>query len=184
MHARMNIDRFWKVIDLSRSEFKADRADGNMERQRQELENLLSELSPDEIAAFDNQLIEQMNIAYRWDLWGAAYVIAGGCSDDGFVDFRGWLISMGRHSFESAIEDPDSLADIADGPGVEDVFFEGFINVPDQVYEQLTGSEIPEHTGHSLGDPAGYPWNPEGDDLQQRFPRLWAKYRSGSAHAR
>lgn len=119
-----------------------------------------------------------MNIAYRWDLWGAAYIIAGGCSDDGFVDFRSWLISMGRHVFESAIENAESLADVADGPGVEDVFFEGFINIPDQVYEQLTGSEIPEHAGHSLGEPAGSRWSSEGDDLQRRFPKLWAKYRS------
>jgi hypothetical protein len=182
MHAPMNIDRFWEIIDLSRREFKPDRVDGNMERQRQEFESLLSELSPGEVAAFDKQLMDQMNAAYRWDLWGAAHIIAGGCSDAGFVDFRGWLISMGRRVFESAIEDVESLTDVADGPGIEDVFFEGFINVPEQVYEQFTGSEIPENTGHSSGEPAGYRWNSERD-LQQRFPKLWAKYRSGKEHA-
>lgn len=30
--------------------------------------------------------------AYRRDLWAAAYHANGGCSDDGFIDFRIWLI--------------------------------------------------------------------------------------------
>ena len=179
----MNIDRFWEIIELSRRAVTPDRADGNMERQLQELDALLSNLSPDEIAAFDSQLVAHMKAAYRWDLWAAAYLIADGCSDDGFVDFRGWLISMGRDVFERAIANAESLADVADGPGIEDVFFEGFINVPDQVYERLAGREIPEHKDHSLGEPAGHPWNSEGDDLQRRFPWLWAKYRGNKAHA-
>lgn len=177
MHMRMEIDEFWKIIELSRRKIRLDKSDGNMERQRQELETLLSKLSPDEVVAFDRQLVEQMNIAYRWDLWGAACIIASGCSDDGFVDFRGWLISMGRQVFENSMADVESLADIVSGPGVEDVFFEGFINVPEQVYEQLTGQEIPEYIEVSPGEPAGERWDPSGDDLRRRFPRLWSKYR-------
>jgi hypothetical protein len=30
------------------------------------------------------------------DQWGAAYLANGGCSDDGFDYFRGWLIGQGR----------------------------------------------------------------------------------------
>ena len=37
-----------------------------------------------------------MDDSYRWDLWGAAYLANGGCSDDGFDYFRGWLIGQGR----------------------------------------------------------------------------------------
>jgi hypothetical protein len=176
----MEIDRFWEIIELSRRKFRPDASDGNMERQRQELETLLSKLSPDDVIAFDRQLIAQMNIAYRWDLWGAAYIIAGGCSDDGFVDFRGWLISMGRQVFESAMADVESLVDIASRPGIEDVLFEGFINVPDEVYEQLTGREIPEDIGLSFDEPAGDRWSPTGQELRRRFPRLWSKYGVGT----
>jgi hypothetical protein len=172
----MEIGRFWEIIELSRRKLRLDESDGNMERQRQEFEALLSELSPEEIIAFDRQLIEQMNTAYRWDLWGAAYIIASGCSDDGFVDFRGWLISMGRQVFESAMADVESLVDAASSPGIEDVFFEGFINVPDEVYEQLTGRELPEDIGLSFGEPAGAKWSPTGEELRRRFPRLWSKY--------
>lgn len=180
----MNTDQFWQIIDSSRRKLKPDQADGNMERQRQELESLLSKLPLSEIIAFDNQLTEKMNAAYRWDLWGAAHILAGDCSDDGFVDFRGWLISMGRRIFESAVADAESLVAIADDPGIEDVFFEGFINVPEQVYKHLTGNEIPGHAAPSPGEPAGAPWNSAEDELQQRLPKLWSKYRTTEARER
>jgi len=177
MHMGMEIDEFWKIIELSRREVRSDESDGNMERQRKALESLLSKMSPDEIVAFDRQLMRQMRIAYRWDLWGAAYIIASGCSDDGFVDFRAWLISMGRQVFEGVMANVESLADIASGPGIEDVFFEGFINAPEQAYEHLTGREIPESVELSPGEPVGDRWDSTGDDLRRRFPRLWSRYR-------
>jgi hypothetical protein len=36
-------------------------------------------------------------------------LINGGMSDDGFTDFRYWLISRGRDVYERALADPDSL---------------------------------------------------------------------------
>lgn len=45
-------------------------------------------------------------------LWAAAYVINGGCSDDGFDCFRGWLIAQGREVFGRAAARPDALADL------------------------------------------------------------------------
>ena len=33
---------------------------------------------------------------YRWDVWAAAYLIGGGCSDDAFIDFRAGIIAQGR----------------------------------------------------------------------------------------
>ncbi|XIE77187.1 DUF4240 domain-containing protein [Streptomyces sp. SBR177] len=48
---------------------------------------------------------------YRWDVWAAAYLIGGGCSDDGFMDFRAGLIALGRDWYERAAACPDSLAE-------------------------------------------------------------------------
>jgi hypothetical protein len=48
-----------------------------------------------------------MNRAYPWDLWGAAFVINGGCSDDGCERFRARLIMQGRDVFERALDDPE-----------------------------------------------------------------------------
>ena len=45
----------------------------------------------------------KMDQAYSWPLWGAAYVINGGCSDDTFTDFRAALISRGRQAFEAQL---------------------------------------------------------------------------------
>lgn len=172
----MELERFWKIIELSRRPVDPSHADGNMERQQEELRKLLLKLPAEEIAGFRDRLLEQMEAAFQWDLWGAAYIISGGCSDDGFADFRGWLISMGRSVFERAVADAQSLVDVADAPEVEDVFFEEFLYVPARVYEEVTGREIPAYAGHSRSEPSGSRWSEDGDELQRRFPILWERY--------
>ena len=80
---------FWAIIKESLP-FKDDQ-----EEQLGFLEEKVEELSPRAIAVFEfitNKLLLQ---AYRSDLWCAAYVIKGGCGDDGFNYFRSWLNSMG-----------------------------------------------------------------------------------------
>ena len=148
-----------------------------MDQQTEELRRLLSELPPEELLEFDRHFTGRMNAAYHWDLWGAAHLIAGACSEDGFVDFQGWLISMGRQVFEEALANAESLLDVADAPGVEAIFFEEFPQVAAQVHEALTGRELPEPQIPSPLLLAGEPWNAERGDLGQRLPRLWAKYR-------
>lgn len=172
----MNVDPFWKLIEASRRRFDPLQANGNMERQREELRHLLLELPPKQIIAFRDRLREQMDLAFRWDLWGAAYIIASGCSDDSFVYFRYWLISMGQSVFQEALKNPESLAAVVDAPGIEDIFFEEFSYVPAEAYEEATGHEIPSYTGSVRRLPRGDKWSSTGDDLQRRFPALWAKY--------
>ncbi len=172
----MDIERFWEIVESSRQDIELDGADGNMERQLDGLRRRLLELPPEEIVDFRDRLLERMNAAFQWELWGAAYLIGGGCSDDGFTDFRGWLISMGQDIFERALADSESLVDVANAPGVEDVFFEEFLNVPAHAYEEATGRKIPEYTGQIPSEPAGKKWSEEGDELERRFPRLWKKY--------
>ncbi|QRN95454.1 DUF4240 domain-containing protein [Archangium violaceum] len=175
----MSIEQFWKLIESSRRGFNPHRIDGNMEQQSEELRRLLLKLPPEEIIDFRNHLLERMATAFHWDLWGAAYIIAGGCSDDGFADFRSWLISMGRRVFESAVSNPESLLDVVDTPGVEDFFFEEFPDVPAQAYAELTGRELPSYAGHSPVGPAGQAWSEDEGNLARRFPKLWARYHRG-----
>ncbi len=151
-----------------------------MEKQLEDLRRLLLELPPKQIIGFRDRFREQMDRAFRWDLWGAAYIIASGCSNDGFVYFRHWLISMGQRVFQEALVNPESLAGGADAPGVEDVFFEEFAYVPAEAYAEVTGREIPPYTGHVQPLPKGDKWSSAGDDLKSRFPILWARYRRGS----
>jgi hypothetical protein len=75
----------------------------------------LAKLPPDDILDFVSVWDAVLARAYRTDLWGAAYLINGGCSDDMFEYFRRWLVLQGRPAYEAAIADPDSLADVVDG---------------------------------------------------------------------
>jgi len=162
---------FWEIIDESR---KA--ADGDPEEQLVTLGEILQALPPDEIVSFDRHLSEYHSRADHWDLWGAAYIIGGGCSDDGFMDFRGWLISRGEKAYEAALADPESLVNVVkDHDGECQV--EGYQYIASQVWEEKTGKSYNDFPTHDLPrgqDTAGTPW--EEEDLEERFPQLSKKF--------
>lgn len=140
-----------------------------------ELAAQLDALEAEDIAAFQHHFDEEHARAYTWPLWGAAYLMEGGCSDDGFEYFRYGLISRGRKVFESAIADPDSLAVLLD----EDDFLsnEEFGYVAREVYENKTGSEIPRDGVAHPADPAGEDWDFDDEELcAAKLPKLWAKF--------
>jgi len=92
------------------------------------------------------------------------------------MDFRNWLISMGRNVFEAALTDPETLVAAAAAPGVEVCAFEEFSGVARGVLE---GRGIPD----SARVPVKQRRRPSGkrfkhDTLPQRFPRLWAAFGS------
>src|SRR5215203_1393431 len=100
----MNSKQFWALIDASCRETRHGCAE-----QAEWLVSQLTRLPAQEIEDFHARLKEAMSEAYTWDLWGAAYIINGGCSDDCFDYFRGWLIGQGAAVFYSAFRDPESL---------------------------------------------------------------------------
>jgi hypothetical protein len=166
----MDIKQFWQIIADSREGLDADHPDGNMDNQVQNLSELLISLDRDEVIAFDYYFSQQMFAAYRRDLWNAAYLINGGCSDDGFTDFRSWLISMGREVYEQAIANPDSLALLLDDPAIEDFFFEEFAYVVYGIY--------PDDLEHNLvhpQKPQGADWPISDEIFQKHLPLLWEK---------
>jgi len=73
--------------------------------------NELSRKTETEIAQFEIQFEKVFMKAYTSNLWGAAYIIMGGCSDDSFEYFRGWLIGQGEEVYNKAVKDPDYLAE-------------------------------------------------------------------------
>ena len=103
----MDEQTFWGLIDQSRMDM-----DGDLDAQHEILVSKLSQYSPEEILEFDRILNKYNRESYTSDLWAAAYIINGGCSDDGFDYFRGWLISKGRKVYEDALKNPESLTDI------------------------------------------------------------------------
>lgn len=174
----MSIDEFWDIIERAGQRARrTEDMDGNQERFEDALRHLLCARGPDAVLAFDHHLDARMRDAYHWDLWDAAVLIEQGCGDDGFQDFRAWIISMGREVYEQALHNPDSLAGPSSRPDVEACFFEGLLAVSEFLYEDMTGSELP------YGPRRPYPRGPQGIkydrgnlDLERRFPALWALY--------
>jgi Protein of unknown function (DUF4240) len=162
---------FWHLIAATRGA-----AEGDTERQSELLEEKLSRLPGQQIAEFQrirHRLDEQ---AYSWDLWGAAYVIEDGCSDDCFRDFRAYLISLGREPYEAALHDPDSLAPVVED--AETVDWENADSVAGDADDSAVGEDIPADDSDLSGDPSGEPWDDEDQDaLVQRYPRLAERFR-------
>jgi hypothetical protein len=140
----MDREQFWVMIEAARAA-----SGGGCQAQTAQLVAALSQRSVDEVLAWDRIHGELMAESYGWDLWGAAHLINGGCSDDGFDYFRGWLLGQGRAIWQAALADPDSLADHpeirAHRPDQEfRVYFEceDILGVPYCAYEALTGQEF------------------------------------------
>ena len=162
----MQLDQFWQFVEAAKA-----KADGNTEARVDALRDVLSGLGPAELQSFQNHYDRLICLAYRWDLWGAAYIINGGCGDDGFRYFRDWLISEGKSVFEAALKDPDSLADL---PHVDPAELEAFNYVAHELYEQKGAGKLAfDHSAESP-EPAGSPW--DEDEVGSLFPRLDAKY--------
>lgn len=171
----MDETEFWGLVDSAR-----EAAEGDPEDQSDLLVEQLMRLDPDSVLDFARHFEARANRAYRWDLWGAAWVLLGGVSDDAFEAFRYWLIGQGRDVFEGALHDPDALAELLDDfdeqvdGDCEDLGF-----AADEAYEQLTGLVLPELGLPARTDePIGATVDLENDGaLAERYPRLWERFR-------
>ncbi len=160
----MQLDQFWQFIETAKAGNDTEaRVDG--------LRAALGGLSAVELQSFQNHYDERIAESYRWDLWAAAYIINGGCSDDGFRYFRDWLISEGRIVFEAALKDPDSLADL---PHIDPAELESFGYVALDLHDEKRAGAMQREFSGGAGDPAGEPWSEEA--VGELLPRLDAKY--------
>ncbi len=159
-------DEFWAMIDATRS------VDDPSEH-AEALQAALARRTAADIIDFEKHMADLLATSYTWKLWGAAYLINGGCSDDGFDYFRGWLIAQGRSVFDSALSDPDSLADVPELE--EEVECEDILYVARTAHEVVTGNEIPR-VPINLSD-LGEGWDFDDDtEMKQRYPKLFAKF--------
>jgi len=96
--AHMPEEHFWGIIatTLAAAAAAGDDPDAQDKAQNASLAALLSELDWQDILAFENRFNALHRASYTSHLWCAAYLMCGGCSDDGFDYFRYWLISRGE----------------------------------------------------------------------------------------
>lgn len=166
--ARVVVDelKFWEIVGSVH-----ERSQGDMDRKCEWIKGAISQLSGREATAFAAIFDSKMDEAYSWPLWGAAYVINGGCSDDAFADFRASLISRGRTSFEQAIADPDALA--AGDFDEQAWFHEGYqYAVTDGA--RLAGGSVPARASPHPDQPAGQEWAEE--KVYALYPKLSEKF--------
>ncbi len=162
----MQEQEFWSIVDAAHRVASAD-TDARVDA----LEQQLLPLSLSEIQGFQNRYDDMIHKSNRWDHWGAAYLMNGGCSDDGFRYFCHWLISEGRTTFERALADPESLADL---PRQDYFELEAFAYVALKVFEDKGGGELERDFSIAMAMPAGEEWSE--DELPTLHPTLAAKY--------
>lgn len=161
----MTTAQFWHIIETAKQ-----KSPKNSERQVKLIRQKLESLPAKEIVAFD-RIFDRMRFrAYSWDLWEAAKLLRGGCSDDGFEDFRAWLISRGRRIYEAAMRNPDSLVRQADDSR-DDYELASMLFVASNAYEGATGESIPM-LDTDYPNLKGNPCKSESN-LRKRLPRLY-----------
>ncbi|ARK03837.1 MULTISPECIES: DUF4240 domain-containing protein [Cellulosimicrobium] len=189
----MDRETFWGIVETARERAGAGADDRGAEDDPLPgaLTDLLVErLTADEMLAFVDVAGAVANDAYAWPVWGAAYLVEGGCSDDGFRDFRDGLVLAGRAVLERTLADPDTLADhpvvaaMADG-GSPWFGFESLDSLVGDAWSRASGEDdeayyaARERTSsvRARNEPAGEQWDFDDDEENaRRLPRLTALF--------
>jgi hypothetical protein len=162
----MDAEEFWGIIgpgDATSCDEVVSAAKGRLEA-----------MTAEEVEGFCWTIHDVLRSMYTWDLWGVAYILKGGCSDDGFEYFRAWLIARGRDFVAQAVADPEGLGVAIDpGPGNYAYGYqcEALLYVGMLTYREKTGA-LPDISAPLPPEPVGQRWQEE--DLAIRFPRLAA----------
>jgi Protein of unknown function (DUF4240) len=137
----------------------------------------LSKLNVDEIVAFDRFFLERVNEAYRTELWEVAYIMNGGCSDDGFDYFLGWLVSEGKQHYLAALADPRAAADgleANDGPfecaEMWGAASRAFVAKTGQIQDAYYQQHAPKVPRGDIGEPF------DEDTVEERYPEVAARF--------
>ena len=171
----MDTAAFWAIIERTRQA-----GAGDTEAHVELLTEALAALPKQTIVDFQTLLIAQLNRAFLPALWDAAYLMNGGCSEDGFLYFRAWLVAQGALIFEKALLDPESLTGAVGEEDVEPFETELLMSAAPDAYERLTGSQLPQT--HSPAQFFDTHWSDElrpeeyEAQLERRYPRLAERF--------
>lgn len=141
----MNEDSFWKIVETARISWP------DKEEVEKSLTSQLKYLSAIEIIQFKLRLETLLSAIYTSEMWCAAYIINGGCSDDGFEYFRCWVVARGRTVYYQSKSNPDSLiAELSDEE--EDYEFEELLYVADSSFEEKTEKDLESYISDEFID--------------------------------
>ncbi len=177
-------ETFWSLIAITRDNTQDPLEQINL------LKRKLNGLTLEEILGFDYWLQHAFRESYRSDWWAAACIALGGCSDDGFEYFRGWVISRGKAVFQAALEDPDVLIfELARLTSWTDAELEEMLSVAWCAFKEKVGVDFSEASLHYdsellkyAPEATHYPdiqidWSAQDpESLQKICPRIFAHF--------
>jgi hypothetical protein len=161
---------FWTIVEQARRA-----GGGDPERMADVLTVRFAAADDETLRSFQERLVEASARLYTWRHFDAAEMICGFVSDDVHTDWRSWVITLGRDTYERIVEDPDNLTEIGDlsggcegmaeffGAAVSEIWFErhGF---GDETFPILEPTSSP--TGEKL---------PDLEAVRASLPRLSAR---------
>jgi hypothetical protein len=165
----MSDSTFWEILENANKNAGRD-----LVKVPDFLRKKLLPLSKAEIVEFKDVFQGKLCEAHTWPLWGAAYIINGGASDDGFDYFKMALIAAGKSAFETGLRNPDDLS------GVKLTKIDGYFEleeidyVPDEAYKAKTGNDLDYKPKVSCLEPKGKAW--QENELPKMYPKLAKKY--------
>jgi hypothetical protein len=165
----MNEAIFWELIETTHRD-----SDGYMDKQVELMTEILSQRSVEDIIEFELLFHQKYGRAYMANLWDAGYVIGCGCSDDGFMDFRSWLIGQGKTVYEAALIDPESLADMLEPRHRDEIMDGRLMTTTWEAYERKTGQEFP-YMMLVIGEGQELIGKKDKTRAEAEFPRIVAK---------
>lgn len=166
---------FWQIIDYSLK---------NSSDESEQLKVLIAEieqLSTKDMIGFKLRTDKLLHDSYSSDMWCAAYIMNGGCSDDGFEYFRNWVISRGQTTYYTAKRHPDSL--ITECIEGEDYYeLESFWYVAVKAFKNKTGENLYDYisddfkAGENHDVQFAFNWNEdEPETMKAICPKLFEK---------
>lgn len=171
---------FWSLIEKSKT----------FDVQAESLTEELAQKGLEEVLDFEFIFQGLMNASYQSTLWGAAFVMMGGCSDDAFDYFRGWLIGQGEEIYDRVMKDVEFLAEYINENNLDDedlpqneellsvgvdaytLIETGDIEWDDDIHDKFL--EALDKKGLQSVTDIEIDW--EEDDLETLFPVLWGKF--------
>lgn len=97
---KMNSKEFWRILELAKN-----KSSGDTNAVIWNLSNILEKYKATEIKKFQQIMEDKIEEIYTWDAWALIYIAQDGCSDDGFQDFRNWVVLQGEKIYSLVLTD-------------------------------------------------------------------------------
>ena len=170
-------DLYWSIIERSLKNTRSQ------DTQEQFLIEEIGKLTPKQMVGFRLRTDKLLYDTYNPEMWCAAYIMNGGCSDDGFEYFRNWVISRGKETYYKAKENPDNLISEVE-EHVDGYEFESFWYVALQAFEQRTGKDLYDYidnnkfkTNEGNYKHFEFNWQEENPESMRKIcPKLFDKF--------